>query len=253
MASCKTLGYVHSLESFGSVDGPGVRFVVFLQGCALRCKYCHNPETWAEGGEAWTAEALFQRVYRYRNYWGKKGGITVSGGEPLMQIRFVTELFTEAKKRGIHTCLDTSGITFHPENPAVLEQFDRLMAVTDLVLLDIKHIDPTEHEKLCSQPQQPVMAFESYLEEKKIPVWIRHVVVPGITDQEEYLLRLGQYLGMRSNIKALDVLPYHDMGKVKYKNLGIPYPLEHTAPLSKEAAAKARQIILKGMRESRGL
>ena len=127
------------------------------------------------------------------------------------------------------------------------------MAVTDLVLLDIKHIDPTEHEKLCSQPQQPVMAFESYLEEKKIPVWIRHVVVPGITDQEEYLLRLGQYMGMRSNIKALDVLPYHDMGKVKYKNLGIPYPLEHTAPLSKEAAAKARQIILKGMRESRGL
>ena len=248
------MGYVHSLESFGSVDGPGVRYVIFLSGCPMRCQFCHNPDTWEmKKGTLYSADDLLEKALRYRNYWGDKGGITVSGGEPLMQIRFVTELFTEAKKRGIHTCLDTSGITFHPENPAVLEQFDRLMAVTDLVLLDIKHIDPTEHEKLCSQPQQPVMAFESYLEEKKIPVWIRHVVVPGITDQEEYLLRLGQYLGMRSNIKALDVLPYHDMGKVKYKNLGIPYPLEHTAPLSKEAAAKARQIILKGMRESRGL
>ena len=168
-----------------------------------------------------------------------------------MQIGFVTELFAEAKKRGIHTCLDTSGITFRSDSPALLEQFDRLTAVTDLVLLDIKHIDPNEHEKLCSQPQQPVMAFEAYLEQKGIPVWIRHVVVPGITDKEEYLLRLGRYLGTRSNIKALDVLHYHDMGKVKYKNLGIPYPLESTPPLSKEAAAKARQVILAGMRESR--
>ncbi len=246
-------GRVHSIESCGTVDGPGIRMVVFLNGCPMRCLYCHNPDTWdPKGGTLTSVEELLAQYDKMKHFY-TKGGITVSGGEPLMQIRFVTELFTEAKKRGIHTCLDTSGITFHPENPAVLEQFDRLMAVTDLVLLDIKHIDPTEHEKLCSQPQQPVMAFESYLEEKKIPVWIRHVVVPGITDQEEYLLRLGQYLGMRSNIKALDVLPYHDMGKVKYKNLGIPYPLEHTAPLSKEAAAKARQIILKGMRESRGL
>lgn len=246
-------GRVHSIESCGTVDGPGIRMVVFLSGCPMRCLYCHNPDTWnPKGGTLTSVDELLAQYDKMKHFY-TKGGITVSGGEPLMQIGFVTELFTEAKKRGIHTCLDTSGITFRPENPAVLEQFDRLTAVTDLVLLDIKHIDPAEHEKLCSQPQQPVMAFEAYLEKKKIPVWIRHVVVPGITDQEKYLLELGRYLGMRSNIKALDVLPYHDMGKVKYKNLGIPYPLENTAPLSKEAAAKARQVILKGMKESRGL
>ena len=235
-------GRIHSIESFGSVDGPGTRFIIFVQGCSLRCLYCHNADT----------DELLNQAERYRPYWGPEGGITVSGGEPLLQLDFLLELFQKAKARGIGTCIDTAGQPFTREEP-FFGKFQQLMELTDILLMDIKHIDPTEHEKLCSQPQQPVMAFESYLEEKKIPVWIRHVVVPGITDQEEYLLRLGQYLGMRSNIKALDVLPYHDMGKVKYKNLGIPYPLEHTAPLSKEAAAKARQIILKGMRESRGL
>ena len=195
MQLCNPIGYVHSLETFGSVDGPGVRFVVFLQGCALRCKYCHNPETWAEGGEEWTVDKLFQRVWRYRNYWGKKGGITVSGGEPLMQIPFVTELFEAARARKIHTCLDTSGITFNPSSEGVMAMFDRLMAVTDLVMLDIKHIDPEEHIKLCAQPQDNILAFARYLEQKKIPVWIRHVAVPGITDNETYLYRLGRYLG----------------------------------------------------------
>ena len=251
MQLCNPIGYVHSLETFGSVDGPGVRFVVFLQGCALRCKYCHNPETWAEGGEEWTVDKLFQRVWRYRNYWGKKGGITVSGGEPLMQIGFVTELFEKAKKRGIHTCLDTSGITFNPGSQAVMAHFDRLLASTDLILLDIKHIDPEEHVKLCSQPQDNILAFAGYLEKKRIPVWIRHVVVPGITDREEYLYRLGRYLGTLKNVKALDVLPYHDMGKAKYHQLGIPYPLEDTAPLPPAKAAEARKIILQGMRDER--
>ena len=244
-------GRVHSIESCGTVDGPGIRMVVFLSGCPMRCLYCHNPDTWdPKGGTLTSVDEILAQYDKMKHFY-TKGGITVSGGEPLMQIGFVTELFAEAKKRGIHTCLDTSGITFRSDSQALLEQFDRLTAVTDLVLLDIKHIDPNEHEKLCSQPQQPVMAFEAYLEQKGIPVWIRHVVVPGITDKEEYLLRLGRYLGTRSNIKALDVLPYHDMGKVKYKNLGIPYPLESTPPLSKEAAAKARQVILAGMRESR--
>ena len=143
MASCKTLGYVHSLESFGSVDGPGVRFVVFLQGCALRCKYCHNPETWAaEGGEEWTVEKLFQRVYRYRNYWGKKGGITVSGGEPLRQMEFLTAFFELARSKGVHTALDTAGQPFRPDDPDYLAGFDRLMKSTSLVILDLKEIDP---------------------------------------------------------------------------------------------------------------
>lgn len=251
MQLCNPIGYVHSLETFGSVDGPGVRFVVFLQGCALRCKYCHNPETWAEGGEEWTVDKLFQRVWRYRNYWGKKGGITVSGGEPLMQIGFVTELFEKAKKSGIHTCLDTSGITFNPGSQAVMAHFDRLLASTDLILLDIKHIDPKEHVKLCAQPQDNILAFAAYLEKKQIPVWIRHVVVPGITDREEYLYRLGRYLGTLKNVKALDVLPYHDMGKAKYGQLGIPYPLEDTAPLPPAKAAESRKIILQGMRDER--
>ena len=145
MPSCNPIGYVHSLESFGLVDGPGVRFVVFLQGCALRCKYCHNPETWAEGGEEWTVEKLFQRVYRYRNYWGKKGGITVSGGEPLRQMEFLTAFFELARSKGVHTALDTAGQPFRPDDPAYLADFDRLMANTSLVILDLKEIDPERH------------------------------------------------------------------------------------------------------------
>ena len=168
-----------------------------------------------------------------------------------MQIGFVTELFEKAKKSGIHTCLDTSGITFNPGSQAVMAHFDRLLASTDLILLDIKHIDPKEHVKLCAQPQDNILAFAAYLEKKQIPVWIRHVVVPGITDREEYLYRLGRYLGTFKNVKALDVLPYHDMGKAKYGQLGIPYPLEDTAPLPPAKAAESRKIILQGMRDER--
>src|SRR5699024_3060106 len=144
MAACdpRPKGLVHSLESFGSVDGPGVRFVVFLQGCALRCKYCHNPETWACGqgcgGQEWTAGDLFRHVWRYRNYWGKKGGITVSGGEPLLQLDFVTELFRLAQEKGVHTALDTAGQPFRPEDPVYLARFDKLLESTSLVLLDLK-------------------------------------------------------------------------------------------------------------------
>lgn len=244
-------GHVHSIESFGTVDGPGIRMVIFLSGCPMRCLYCHNPDTWnPQGGTVTSVEEIMAQFEKARHFYAK-GGITVSGGEPLMQIRFVTELFEEAKRRGIHTCLDTCGVTFRPGSQDVLKQFDRLMAVTDLVLLDIKHIDPTEHKKLCGQPQDNILAFASYLEEKHIPVWIRHVVVPGITDKEEWLFKLGEYLGTLKNIKALDVLPYHDMGKSKYQKLGIAYPLESTPPLPKEEAVKARSIILEGMRKTR--
>ena len=245
------IGRVHSIESFGTVDGPGIRMVIFLSGCPMRCLYCHNPDTWdPKGGTPMTAEDILNQYEQARPFY-KKGGITVSGGEPLMQIGFVTELFEKAKKRGIHTCLDTSGITFNPGSQAVMAHFDRLLASTDLILLDIKHIEPEEHVKLCSQPQDNILAFAGYLEKKRIPVWIRHVVVPGITDREEYLYRLGRYLGTLKNVKALDVLPYHDMGKAKYHQLGIPYPLEDTAPLPPAKAAEARKIILQGMRDER--
>ena len=245
------IGRVHSIESFGTVDGPGIRMVIFLSGCPMRCLYCHNPDTWdPKGGTPMTVEQLLNQYDNARHFY-RKGGITGSGGEPLTQIGFVTELFEEAKKRGIHTCLDTSGVTFRPNSAGVKEKFDRLATVTDLVLLDIKHIDPQEHLKLCGQPQDNILAFARYLEQKQIPVWVRHVVVPGITDREDYLHRLGLYLGTLKNIKALDILPYHDMGKTKYQSLGIPYPLEDTSPLAPAGAAKARQIILRGMRESR--
>ena len=245
------VGRVHSIESFGTVDGPGIRMVVFLSGCPMRCLYCHNPDTWdPKGGTPMTAEQILDQ-YRKAAHFYKRGGITVTGGEPLMQIGFVAELFEAARREGIHTCLDTSGIIFRPDSPGLLEKFDRLAAVTDLVLLDIKHIDPVEHKKLCSMPQEPVLAFASYLEKKRIPVWIRHVVVPGITDKENYLYQLGLYLGALTNIKALDVLPYHDMGKAKYEKLGMDYPLGDTPPLSKEAALRARKVILQGMREGR--
>ena len=245
------IGRVHSIESFGTVDGPGIRMVIFLSGCPMRCLYCHNPDTWdPKGGSPMTAEEILDQYEQARPFY-KKGGITVSGGEPLMQIGFVTELFEKAKKSGIHTCLDTSGITFNPGSQAVMAHFDRLLASTDLILLNIKHIDPKEHVKLCAQPQDNILAFAAYLEKKQIPVWIRHVVVPGITDREEYLYRLGRYLGTLKNVKALDVLPYHDMGKAKYGQLGIPYPLEDTAPLPPAKAAESRKIILQGMRDER--
>ena len=190
MQPCNPIGYVHSLESFGSVDGPGVRFVVFLQGCALRCKYCHNPETWAaEGGEEWPAEKLFQRVYRYRNYWGKKGGITVSGGEPLRQMEFLTAFFELARSKGVHTALDTAGQPFRPDDPDYLAGFDRLMKSTSLVILDLKEIDPERHRQLTGKDNANILAMARHISDLGIPLWIRHVLVPGLTDDEEGLRR----------------------------------------------------------------
>ena len=244
-------GRVHSIESFGTVDGPGIRMVIFLSGCPMRCLYCHNPDTWdPKNGTPMSAEDILEQFDRSRPFY-QKGGITVSGGEPLMQLDFVTELFEKAKLKGIHTCLDTSGITFNSRSQVLVSRFDRLMAVTDLVLLDIKHIDPAEHQKLCGQPQGPVLAFARYLEEKQIPVWIRHVAVPGLTDREEYLYRLGRYLGTLKNIKALDVLPYHDMGKGKYEELGLPYALKDISPMNPQKALDARKIVLQGMKDQR--
>lgn len=237
-------GFVHSTESFGTVDGPGVRFVVFLQGCPMRCQYCHNPDTWKMNtGAVRSAQSLIKDYERNAAFY-KKGGITVTGGEALMQIDFLLELFTLAKQKNIHTCLDTSGVTYHPGESSYNKKLDELMKVTDLVMLDIKHIDPEGHKILTGHDNAGILAFAKYLEQKNIPVWIRHVVVPGITDDENLLTRLGTFLGTLSNIQALDVLPYHIMGITKYEQLGIPYPLEGVPPATKDQAAKAKKIIL---------
>ena len=237
-------GFVHSTESFGTVDGPGVRFVVFLQGCPMRCQYCHNPDTWKMNtGALRSAQSLIQEYERNAAFY-KKGGITVTGGEALMQIDFLLELFQLAKQKNIHTCLDTSGITYRPGKSSYNEKLDQLMKVTDLVMLDIKHIDPEGHKALTGHDNAGILAFARYLEEKNVPVWIRHVVVPGITDDEGQLTRLGSFLGTLSNVKALDVLPYHIMGVTKYEQLNIPYPLEGVPPATKDQASKAKKIIL---------
>ncbi len=242
------LGKVHSTESFGTVDGPGVRYVVFMQGCPMRCLYCHNPDTWElNGGTEMSVEEILADYESCKEFL-KNGGITVTGGEPLMQIEFVTELFEEAHKHGIHTCLDTSGVTFRRNNEKILAQFNRLLECTDLVMLDIKHIDSGEHLKLTGHSNENILDFALLLKEKKVPLWIRHVVVPDITDNEDALCRLGEFIGGLNNLKALDVLPYHDMGKVKYESLNIPYPLENTPPLDKAEAVKARDIIMNGIK-----
>ncbi|OPZ20874.1 MAG: Pyruvate formate-lyase 1-activating enzyme [Firmicutes bacterium ADurb.BinA205] len=239
------IGHIHSTESFGTVDGPGVRFVVFFQGCPLRCRYCHNPDTWEFGkGTERTAEDLMKEYDSYKEFL-KSGGITATGGEPLAQPEFLAELFSLAKSKGVHTCLDTSAGVYSPEHH---EAIDKALKYTDLVMLDIKHIDSAEHKKLTGMGNEHILAFAEHIRDLGIPVWIRHVVVPGITDQHDELFALGEYLSTLSNLKALDVLPYHDMAKPKYENLGMEYPLGDTPPLSKEEAIKAREIIMSGIK-----
>lgn len=235
------MGKIHSLETFGTVDGPGVRFVVFFQGCPMRCLYCHNPDTWnVEGGQEMTADEILSRFERNRSYY-RSGGITATGGEPMLQIDFLTELFTKAKERKIHTCLDTSGILFSK----MREKTVALMAVTDLVMLDIKHIREEEHKKLTGHSNAGILEFARHLDSIGKPVWIRHVVVPGITFDRNELTELGKFLKTLHNIEKLEVLPYHSMGKVKYDQLGIDYSLKDTPQLTKAQAKEAEEIIRK--------
>ncbi|MCD8118061.1 MAG: pyruvate formate lyase-activating protein [Lachnospiraceae bacterium] len=244
-------GKIHSLESFGTVDGPGVRYVVFVKGCPMRCQFCHNPDTWSmEGATEMTADEILAAYDRNHPFY-KNGGLTVTGGEPLVQIDFVTELFEKAKAEGIHTCLDTSGAPFRKDNAALVAKYDRLMKVTDLIMLDIKHVDEEAHLKLCSFSGIPIRDFAKYTEQRGVDLLIRHVLVPGITQDDDALYRLGLYLGTLKNVKALDVLPYHTMGVNKYHELGIEYPLEGVPALTKDDAKKAREVILSGMREER--
>lgn len=238
-----TEGRVHSIETFGLVDGPGVRFVAFLQGCCMRCQYCHNPETWTgQCGNVMTAKQLFDKAYRYRNYWGKNGGITISGGEALLQTEFVTEVFTLAKKHKVHTALDTSGATFSMDG-AYLEKFNKLMEVTDLVILDVKAMDGDLHEELTGRRNEQILQMAQYLSEMGKPMWIRHVLVPGLTDQKEELSALKQFINSLDTVERVEVLPYHTLGCAKWEKLGMKYPLQGVPVPTEEEVAKAERLL----------
>jgi pyruvate formate lyase activating enzyme len=245
-------GRIHSLESFGTVDGPGTRFVVFVQGCPMRCAYCHNPDTWGmTGGTLMEPSEIIEQYEKNRPFYANGGGLTVTGGEPLMQVDFLIELFTLAKEKGIHTCIDSSGIAFHPDNDALIAKLDQLMTLTDLVMLDIKHIDPVKHKELTQQPNDNILKFAAYLDQKHVDMWIRHVVVPGITDDDNYLFELGYFIGQFDNLKALDVLPYHTMGEKKYESLGMEYKLKGVPPMDKTKLLDKKKVIIDGLKKRR--
>ena len=275
----ETTGYIHSIDSFGSVDGPGVRFVTFLQGCHMRCRYCHNPDTWKLANAAAVSEqqisenaaqahanavqntasdsaapssvcnykemtpsALIRQALRYKRYWGKEGGITVSGGEPLLQIDFMNELFRLAKENGVGTVLDTAGQPFTREDPFFSKLTD-LMENTDLVMLDLKHIDPEKHRVLTGHTNENILAFARYLNKIGKPMWIRHVLVPGVTDDDENLHGIRAFLDTLSNVKKVEVLPYHTLGIYKWESLGIPYTLKDVDPPTAESVKRAEEIL----------
>ncbi len=238
-----TKGYIHSLESFGSVDGPGVRYVIFLSGCAMRCQFCHNPDTWnMQAGTPYTADELLEKALRYRSYWGSKGGITVSGGEPLLQIDFLLELFTKAKEKGVHTTLDTCGNPFTREEP-FFSKFEKLMEVTDLVMLDIKHMDEEQHVLLTGQKNDNILDMAKYLSDTGKSMWIRHVLVPERSVRDDYLWKLHDFIEKLDHVERVEVLPYHTLGVYKWKELGIPYGLEGIEPPTQERIQNANEIL----------
>ena len=237
-------GKIHSFESMGAVDGPGLRFVIFLQGCPMRCAYCHNPDSWDfNKGTTYSTDQCVEQVLKYKSYFGKNGGVTVSGGDPLCQIDFVTELFIKLKKYNIHTCVDTSGIAFNRLNKVVKEKFDKLISVTDLVLLDIKHINKEKHLWLTEQPNDNILDFAKYLMENKIPVWIRYVLVPNINDDEATLKQTKEFINTLTNVEKVEVLPYHNMALHKYEELGIEYRLKDTPLPTNEQIGLANKIL----------
>lgn len=237
------MGKIHSIESFGSVDGPGVRFVIFTQGCHMRCQFCHNPDTWnMEDGEEMSADDLLKQALRYKSYWKNKGGITVSGGEPLLQMDFLIKLFTKAKAKGVNTTLDTSGNPFTRKEP-FFSRFKELMEVTDLVMLDIKQIDDEKHKTLTGWSNANILDMAEYLSETGKPMWIRHVLVPGGSDDDELLKRLDAFIKTLKNVDRVEVLPYHTLGTFKYEELGIDYPLKGVNPPSKERIDNANRLL----------
>lgn len=236
--------HIHSVESCGTLDGPGLRYVIFTQGCLLRCQYCHNPDTWkiGEGKEMSVAE-LMADIKDYIPFLkASGGGVTVSGGEPLLHIPFLIELFTECKKLGIHTTIDSSGGCFS-RKPKFIEALDELMPLVDLVLLDLKHIDEEKHRALTKVSNKHILDFAHYLEEKEKPVWVRHVLVPSVTDKEEDLQRLGEFIRSLKNVEKVEVLPYHTLGVYKWEALGLDYELKGIEPPSEEAVNHAEKLL----------
>lgn len=231
-------GNIHSIETMGTVDGPGIRFVIFMQGCPMRCLYCHNPDSWSvKENRIMSVDEILNQYDKVKEF--TRGGITVTGGEPLLQIDFVIDLFKAAHDRNIHTALDTSGVLFDKN-----EKYDELIKYTNLVLLDIKHIDDTEHKKLTGYSNNAILEFAKYLSDNNIPTWIRHVVVPQITYNEKYLKELGKFIMTLKNVQKLEVLPYHNMAIKKYEALNIDYKLKDIPPLTKEEGVRAKEIIL---------
>lgn len=239
MADNSITGKIHSFESFGAVDGPGIRFVVFFQGCALRCKYCHNRDTWAmNAGMEYTSLELISKISRYKNYFTVSGGgVTLSGGEPLLQQDFLLELLPQLKKLGIHTAIDTSG------NFPITEKIAKIIDLADLFLLDIKCINDDICKDLVGISNKLELEFAKYLSSINKPVWIRQVLVPGITDHEEDLLTLKDFLSTLQNIEKVEILAYHDLGRFKWENLGCNYELEDIPNATTEDVSRAKKIL----------
>lgn len=235
-------GQIHKIETFGLVDGPGVRFVVFLSGCKMRCQFCHNPDTWSSKGEARTASSLWQQARRYKTYWKNNGGITVSGGEPLLQQAFVTELFRLARAEAVHTAIDTAGQPFS-EEPQWLEQFEKLMEVTDLVILDLKKMNPSGHKDLTGVDNANILRMAQWLSEHGKKIWLRHVLVPGITDDEKDLRAMKKFISSLKTVEKVEILPYHTLGMIKWKEMNIPYPLEGVPVPTEEQIRRAESIL----------
>lgn len=242
------IGNIHSIETFGTVDGPGIRYVVFTQGCLLRCQFCHNADTWEIGtGKQMTVAQIIEDLISYLPFIESSGGgITVSGGEPLLQIPFLIELFKECKKLGIHTTIDSSGGCYSSA-PIFQEQLSELLTYTDLILLDLKHINRKKHIQLTGMANDHIIEFARLLSERQIPVWIRHVLVPTISDNEQDLNELGDFIGTLNNVKKLEILPYHKLGVYKWEALGLDYPLKDIEPPSDEKVEKAYQILTRNL------
>lgn len=230
---------IHSLESFGTVDGPGIRFVIFMQGCALRCKYCHNRDTWdINCGTLISVDKLIDKIERYKNYiLPSGGGVTVTGGEPLLQPQFLISLFKELKKRGIPTAIDTSGMV------DITDTIKELLSLTDLVLLDIKHINPEKCKELVGFSNKKELNFAKYLSDNNIPMWIRQVIIPGITDDKEDLLKLKSFINSLKTVKNIELLPYHELGKSKWEILGLNYELEGIPSATSEDIDRVKEIL----------
>ena len=244
MSICK--GRISTTESFGSVDGPGIRFIVFVQGCRYRCQYCHNPETWERaGGYEATPEEMFREALRYRPYWKERGGITVSGGEPLLQLEFVTELFRLAKEKGVNTVIDTAGEPFTYDEP-FFSAFETLLPLSDLFLLDLKQIDDAKHRALTGTSNESALALARFLSERGKRMWVRHVLVPGWTTGEEDLRRLSEFIAGLKTVDRVEVLPYHAMALHKYEELRLPYRLGDTPAPTAEEIASAEEILRVG-------